>query len=255
MVQRSSLPCPSVHSASNPRFRIEPERDGRREMLEMKICFLLATASSITTAALADTLTFTHEFSPDGAIQGEFDATSSSGFALTQFDESFWTTSFARFDPTAGGGRTLTGVDIEVFAEYSGRGELTGSGALSYSFGGGFFHDGVDMGFSAGSGDGNGGGIVGEEITISAGVSYSYQVDSDRWSALTGTGSWTWSWFHTANELVWSNMDPNSLGLRLEEGASVTVTYTYEASSIPVPGAGGIAGLVALGLAGGRRRR
>lgn len=221
----------------------------------MKHHLIMGAALSVTAGSLADTISLTHEFSPNGPIYADFSSASSSGTLETQFDESFWTASFDRFDPTAGGGRTLTGVEIDLVVDYAARGELAGSGMISYSFGGDFLHDQVDTGVSLGSGNGNGGDAVGEERTISMGLEDSYEVDPDLWSAMTGSGSWTWSWQHTAHTFNWTNMDPESLSLWLEEGASVTVTYTYEPSTQVVPAPSVVAVLAGLGLAGAGRRR
>ncbi|MCP4836164.1 MAG: hypothetical protein GY895_15525 [Phycisphaera sp.] len=71
---------------------------------------------------------------------------------------------------------------------------------------------------------------------------------------MTGTGTWTRTCRPTVDNFNWA-ASMTDVTFWLEDGASVSVEYTYEPSNSVVPGPIAVVTLAAVGIIGRRRRR
>lgn len=227
----------------------------------LSIHALVAIGSAgVASIASADTMSYTHDFTPDGRIYADLsNPTGSSSLTVDgAFGSSFWSAELAQFDSSLG---TLTGAVISLDLEFGASATTSSSsgGSISRSFGGPLDVEGITYG-QAGTGGGDGGGSS-SLLAITAPLSdvYSMAVGSDGTAialemAMTGTGTWTWTYRPTVDNFNW-DASMTDVSFWLEDGASVSVEYTYESSNAVVPGPMAVAAFAAVGLVGRRRRR
>ena len=217
-------------------------------------------SAGVASIVSADVISYTHDFTPDGRIHADLsNPTGTSNLKVENaFDSSFWLAELSQFDLSLG---TLTGAVISIDLEFGAIATTSSSsgGSITQSFGGPVDVEGITYG-NVGTGGGNGGGPS-SVITLATTVSdvYSVPVGSDGIgisleTAMTGTGTWTWSYRPTVDEFNWV-ASMTDVAFWLEDGASVSVEYTYEPSNAVVPGPMAAAALAAVGLVGRRRRR
>ena len=227
----------------------------------MSIRALMAIGSAgVASIASADTISYTHDFTPDGRIYADLsNPTGSSSLTVDgAFGSSFWPAELAQFDSSLG---TLTGAVISLDLEFGASATTSSSsgGSISRSFGGPVDVEGITYG-DAGTGSGDGGGPS-SLLALTAPLSdvYSVAVGSGGMAlpleiAMTGTGTWTWTYRPTVDKFSWA-ASMTDVSFWLEDGASVSVEYTYEPSNAVVPGPMAVVTLAAVGIIGRRRRR